>query len=386
MNSKPVHSQGDWHFSGFVFPTTTPVPDQLFDELLHRLCGAELKVLLYIVRRTFGFKKQSDDISLAQLVSGIKTKKGKVLDRGTGLGKSSVVRALNSLEQKNIILRVRRQSERKGNEATTYTLNINTPLSQNETRVVPKLVQGLSHQRDTQQTARQQTVKQQQQKINKDGGSTSGDGQSIAAVLIEKGVEKNVAQQLVKQHNKQQVENNLDWFEWKQKNHPHSIKTNPAGLLRRAIEQDYATEGHKGFQTRQQKAAASLAKKQRLEVQERLIHARKQQQEASLQQREIERVKLLEMLREQYHTGEQEDKLWAQAMKTLKAQVPGTSFKAYLASSSLLAVREGKVLIAVLNRFVKAQLEDRLAENIQQALGQQLKDQVVTIECLPLAE
>jgi len=62
------------------------------------------------------------------------------------------------------------------------------------------------------------------------------------------------------------------------------------------------------------------------------------------------------------------------------------SFKAYLASSSLLAVREGKALIAVPNRFVKAQLEDRLSEDIEQALGQQLKDQVETIECLTLDE
>ena len=85
-------------------PRFTQIPDQLFDELLHRLSGAELKVLLYIVRRTFSFKKQSDDISLAQLVKGIRTKEGKILDRGTGLGKSSVVRALNSLEKKNIIL------------------------------------------------------------------------------------------------------------------------------------------------------------------------------------------------------------------------------------------------------------------------------------------
>jgi hypothetical protein len=29
------------------------VPDQLFDELLVELSGAELKVLLYIIRRTF---------------------------------------------------------------------------------------------------------------------------------------------------------------------------------------------------------------------------------------------------------------------------------------------------------------------------------------------
>ena len=80
-NDQPQsQSQTGWQFSGFAFPTTTPVPDQLFDELLHRLSGAELKVLMYIIRRTFGFKKQSDDISLAQLVKGIRTKDGKIFD------------------------------------------------------------------------------------------------------------------------------------------------------------------------------------------------------------------------------------------------------------------------------------------------------------------
>ena len=36
----------------------------LFDELLPYLSEAELKVLLYIVRRTFGFKKEADAISV----------------------------------------------------------------------------------------------------------------------------------------------------------------------------------------------------------------------------------------------------------------------------------------------------------------------------------
>lgn len=44
-------------FFGFKSPNYTTVPDELFDILLPRLSGAELKVLLYIVRRTFGWKK-----------------------------------------------------------------------------------------------------------------------------------------------------------------------------------------------------------------------------------------------------------------------------------------------------------------------------------------
>src|SRR5215217_3414056 len=103
-------------FQGFRSPNTTPIPDELFDELMAQLTGAELKVLLYICRRTFGFKKERDNISLHQLVEGITTKTGKKLDHGTGLGKASVARAVKSLEDRGVILRTKRQSKRKGDE------------------------------------------------------------------------------------------------------------------------------------------------------------------------------------------------------------------------------------------------------------------------------
>jgi hypothetical protein len=42
----------DWAaFAGYDSPNYTMVPDQLFDEHLAFLSGAELKVLLYIIRR-----------------------------------------------------------------------------------------------------------------------------------------------------------------------------------------------------------------------------------------------------------------------------------------------------------------------------------------------
>jgi hypothetical protein len=48
----------DWAaFQGYSTPSYTMVPDELFDEHLPFLSGAELKVLLYIIRRTFGFKR-----------------------------------------------------------------------------------------------------------------------------------------------------------------------------------------------------------------------------------------------------------------------------------------------------------------------------------------
>lgn len=118
-NDKP-----SWKFSGVTSPNTTQVPDQYLDELLTILSGAELKVLLYITRRTFGFKKSADNISLSQMLHGITTHGGQILDHGTGLSKKTLLAAIKSLTDKEIVLTERRQSAEKGFEATTYRLNI----------------------------------------------------------------------------------------------------------------------------------------------------------------------------------------------------------------------------------------------------------------------
>src|SRR5258708_13009575 len=124
-------------FPGFTAPNYTQVPDELFDDLMTDLSGAELKVLLYIIRRTFGFKKTEDNISLSQMLNGITKKEGEVLDKGTGLSKKTLLAALNTLEEKNIIITERRRSAERGNEPTTYKLNIVGPSSSNNPDTTP---------------------------------------------------------------------------------------------------------------------------------------------------------------------------------------------------------------------------------------------------------
>lgn len=115
----------DWTaFTGYASPNYTQVPDQLFDEHLCYLSGAELKVLLYIIRRTFGFKKHSDTISLSQMLNGIERRDGTVLDRGVGLSKKTLLQALRDLQEKRLIVTERRQSQERGNEPTSYSLNM----------------------------------------------------------------------------------------------------------------------------------------------------------------------------------------------------------------------------------------------------------------------
>jgi len=146
-------------FRGYVSPKYTQIPDVLFDEQLPDLSGAELKVLLYIMRRTFGFKKDADNISMNQIASGITTREGTVLDRGTGLSKSTVQVAIKGLVDKRIVITTKRVSPEHGNEATTYQLNLgDTPYTENRYRGIPEIGTALYRKSAQQDTDEQETV------------------------------------------------------------------------------------------------------------------------------------------------------------------------------------------------------------------------------------
>ncbi len=115
-------SDQPYRFGGFDSPNYTPTPDALFDELAPNLTEAELRVLLYIVRRTFGFKREADAISLTQLVSGITTKDGRVLDRGTGLSRKATFQAVQSLEERGLLVVSRTVAGDGVNQINIYSL------------------------------------------------------------------------------------------------------------------------------------------------------------------------------------------------------------------------------------------------------------------------
>jgi hypothetical protein len=138
---------------GLSRPTTTPVPDEIFDLWLPHLSEAELKVLLYICRRTFGFKKDADAIALSQLVKGIVTREGKRLDWGAGVSENSVLRAVKGLEAKGLIYKEAHSSPERGHETTVYGLLWrDSPSPQNSGSLPPKLAVTLPPAQQVQET------------------------------------------------------------------------------------------------------------------------------------------------------------------------------------------------------------------------------------------
>lgn len=71
--------------SKLLIPNTCQVPNVLLDEVMPRLSGGSLKVLLAIVRKTYGFQKRSDKISF------------RTLRELTGLSRDAVNHAIKDL-------------------------------------------------------------------------------------------------------------------------------------------------------------------------------------------------------------------------------------------------------------------------------------------------
>ncbi len=122
--SPPPLAEDVFHFDGFRSPRYTQVPDEAFDVLMARLTPAEFKVMMYIIRRTFGFHKPSDAISLRQIVSGVRTRDGRALDYGTGLSKAGAIKAIQGLVGKGVLLTERQSRGGHRFDATVYRLPI----------------------------------------------------------------------------------------------------------------------------------------------------------------------------------------------------------------------------------------------------------------------
>lgn len=115
----------DWSsYQGIRSPRYTQTPDEFFDIIAPHLSESELRVMLYIIRKTFGWKADEDDISISQMVAGVIKRNGERLDHGTGLSKSSVIRGVKGLVDKGLIVAQKNTSAARGHEATTYRIRL----------------------------------------------------------------------------------------------------------------------------------------------------------------------------------------------------------------------------------------------------------------------
>ena len=110
--------------SDYLKPNSTQVPNVILDKLMYRLPDAEFRVVIYICRRTYGFQRESDQISYSQFIDGIVKRDGTRLDGGCGLSRPSVSKALNTLIELNLIIK------EKNARGDIYKINLDVDLRQ----------------------------------------------------------------------------------------------------------------------------------------------------------------------------------------------------------------------------------------------------------------
>jgi phage replication O-like protein O len=98
----------------FSKPNYTQTPNEFFDEVAKTLKEGELRVMLVIMRQTFGWgNKQWDRISISQLMEK------------TGMKRDAVVRSTKSLVEKKLV--TKHKEGKKGNEECWYSLVVEEP-------------------------------------------------------------------------------------------------------------------------------------------------------------------------------------------------------------------------------------------------------------------
>jgi phage replication O-like protein O len=100
----------EWYFKGFEDPNYTETPNAFYDLLPQFESLSELKVVLAVIRKTFGWHKQEDLISLTQL------------EELTGLSRQGVIDGVKLGIQHGLL--VRREANVDGNEGYFYGLNL----------------------------------------------------------------------------------------------------------------------------------------------------------------------------------------------------------------------------------------------------------------------
>lgn len=135
-------------------PNYTQTPNDLFDHWLPLLKESELKVLLVIMRKTFGWHKIRDAISISQLM------------KMTGLARETVVDAARTLQQNGIVKR--EVVGPPGKQDTIYELIISEDSNNSDQSEIPtppvRFTQGGKSDPQKKPFPKETTQKKQQQK------------------------------------------------------------------------------------------------------------------------------------------------------------------------------------------------------------------------------
>lgn len=103
----------------------TKIANEIMDALIsHRLSGQEFQIVYFVLRKTYGFGKKCDFISMGQI------------SKATGISRPKVCKLLNNLYSKNILSVVQKGNTPVPQKDNSVTQKDNTPVTQKDNTAI----------------------------------------------------------------------------------------------------------------------------------------------------------------------------------------------------------------------------------------------------------
>ncbi len=368
---------------------------------------AELKVVQYILRHTWGFQEYGikKHITIDEFVRGRKRRDGTRMDKGTGLSERAVRYGLadalthgfieelvddadRARIKKYYSLKMRgmspepsdddepaaapsRADSRRDLQAEVQTLHPGVqslpgrganaaPRTEIETLEKTREILGGGVLRaNTQETVSPDT----HQVENTEGLAVPTTG--VAKLLHEFGISPDVANQLAATYPEDHILHEYDYTCWLLEVHPKRVRDNPAGFLRRAIERAFSPPPE--YQTPAEREAAAAARAQ-AEEDDRRRFAAEQREHARAKELTEQQLAATYPAQPIAGTALTTNDAWDQVLTLLKGQVTGPNFTMWLKPTRLVRCDGDKAVIVAPFVYHAEHLAQRLDPHITQAL------------------
>lgn len=190
----------------------TKIANEIMEKIISSsLNGCEIAVVLYIIRKTYGFNKKEDEISLSQFLKAIP------------VSKPSICKALNNLQLVNIIKLVKKGKSKNSSNLWLFNKNYDSWQLVKKSKLVKKK-KSTSKENDTQLVKKTLHTKEiLQNKYTKENISSEQSSQDEITVLNRfydngnKGLnfgsktEREASKWLIKQYGLEKVLNTVDY-------------------------------------------------------------------------------------------------------------------------------------------------------------------------------
>lgn len=194
----------------------------------------------------------------------------------------------------------------------------------------------------------------------------------VAKALTSFGMSEKVVSKLAQQYPEDYLLAKVDQMQWLIDTGSPQAPKNPAGYLRRAIEEDYIPPPrYENHRARQEELA---------------------REEESRQQREVEKEEVAQKLRQQAQQGIEADtsleEAWSQALVSLRGQITSLTYKMYLEKARPLGMEGNVAIIETTDQFGVRQLEGLwgfIVRALGDALGKKVEVEFVAAQAEGLA-